>query len=120
MKAEITQPIQKLAQYAGFGDTSVRRDDLGSGVTQTVKSYGVTSANDVPGRDPAACQFQGSNDGSTWTTLDTESSQSFPYRYQTNYYDISNTTPYRYYRLYITAGNSENDVQVSELGLFAN
>ena len=58
---------------------------------------------DVPARDPAAWLFQGSNDNTNWTTLDSQSGQSFALRQQVNYYNISNTTAYRYYRLYIEA-----------------
>ncbi|MEO7097993.1 MAG: discoidin domain-containing protein, partial [Luteolibacter sp.] len=52
--------------------------DFGSGNAQTIKRYTVAAANDVPGRDPKNWQFQGSNDGSTWSTLDTQSNQTFP------------------------------------------
>src|SRR3954453_8124928 len=41
-----------------------------------VRRYQVASANDAPGRDPQDWQFQGSDDGSTWTTLDTQANQS--------------------------------------------
>lgn len=94
--------------------------DFGSGMTQLVKRYGVTSANDVPTRDPSAWLFQGSNDGSTWTTLDSQTNQRFAYRSQTLYYSVGSPRDYRYYRLTVTAANGENDTQISELGLFAN
>lgn len=81
-----------------------------------VTEYRVTSANDVQNRDPKDWQFQGSNDASTWTTLDTRTSQTFTARYQTKTYTLSNTTPWRYYRLYVTAnyGGSSYGVQLSE------
>lgn len=96
--------------------------DFGSSLTQTIKRYAITSANDVPQRDPAAWQLQGSNDGSSWTTLDTRSGETFAYRYQTKTYAISNATAYRYYRLYVTAnsGGSGYGVQLSELALLTD
>jgi fibronectin type 3 domain-containing protein len=86
-----------------------------------VTEYRITSANDVPQRDPAAWTFQGSNDGSVWTTLDTRTAQTFAARSQTNTYTIPNTTAYAYYRLNVTAnaGGSAYGIQLSELTLIA-
>jgi hypothetical protein len=95
--------------------------DFGANNAQAVKRYTITSGNDVPGRDPKNWQFQGSQDGSTWTTLDTQSGQTFADRFQQNTYDIGNTTAYRYYRLNITLNNGDpSGVQLSELGLWSD
>jgi hypothetical protein len=94
--------------------------DFGAGNAQTIKRYTVTSANDVPARDPKDWQFQGSNDGSTWTTLDTRSGQSFATRYQALVYPISSPAAYRYYRLDVTANNGDVSTQLGELGLFTD
>jgi fibronectin type 3 domain-containing protein/regulation of enolase protein 1 (concanavalin A-like superfamily) len=89
------------------------------GATKVVTGYQITSANDVPQRDPDNWQFLGSNDGTTWTTLDTQSGQTFASRFQTNNYPISNTQAYQYYRLNVTAnaGGTGYGVQLSELTL---
>jgi hypothetical protein len=94
--------------------------DFGANNAQLVKRYTVSSANDVPARDPKDWQFLGSQDGTTWTTLDSKSGQTFANRYQQNTYAIGNTTAYRYYRLNITANNGEAGVQLSELGLWSD
>jgi hypothetical protein len=59
------------------------------------------------GTDPTAWTFQGTNDGTfaSWTTLDTQSSQSFADT-RTKTFSFTNTTAYRYYRVHITAGAS--------------
>jgi len=93
------------------------RYDFGAGKTQTIKRYAITSANDVPERDPKDWQFQGSSNGSTWTTLDTRSDQSFAYRYQTINYTIASPASYRYYRLNVTVNHGDGSTQLSELGL---
>ena len=94
--------------------------DFGANNAQVVKRYTINSA-DVVARDPKAWQFQGSQDGSTWTTLDTQSGQSFAVQNAQNTYDIGNTTAYRYYRLNITANNGDaNGVAISELGLWGD
>jgi hypothetical protein len=94
--------------------------DFGANNAQAVKRYTVSSANDVPARDPKDWQFQGSQDGTVWTTLDSKSGQTFANRYQQNVYPIGNTTAYRYYRLNITANSGETGVQLSELGLWSD
>jgi hypothetical protein len=55
------------------------RYDLGVGSARVVERYTVTSSNDRPPRDPQDWQFQGSNDGSSWTTLDTQSTRPSPH-----------------------------------------
>ncbi|WP_200889584.1 discoidin domain-containing protein [Cohnella kolymensis] len=40
-----------------------------------VVKYALTSANDAPGRDPRNWTFEGSDDGQTWTVVDTRTNQ---------------------------------------------
>ena len=87
------------------GTTGTLAYHFGGGLSWVATQYTVSSANDVPGRDPKNWQFQGSADGVTWTTLDTQTAQVFAARYQTNGYRVVNTVPYPYYRLNITANN---------------
>jgi len=94
------------------------RYDFGSGNAYVIKRYTVNSA-DVANRDQKDWQFQGSNDGSIWTTLDTQSGQTFVDRYLQKIYNIGNTTAYRYYQLNITAGNGGN-LGIAELGLWGD
>jgi len=92
--------------------------DFGSGNNQTIKGYSITSASDVPGRDPKTWTLQGSNDGSTFTNLDSQSGQTFTYRQQTNTYSIGSPGSYRYYRLNVTANNGDaSGLQMAELAL---
>ncbi len=95
---------------------------FGNGLAWRIKEYKITSANDVQQRDPKDWQFQGSNDGATWTTLDTQTNQTFASRLLTKTYDLTNNTPCRYYRLNITANNggSGYPIQLSELALLSD
>ncbi|WP_049975589.1 RICIN domain-containing protein [Chthoniobacter flavus] len=101
------------------GPTGWLRYDFGSGNAQVIKRYTVNSA-DVATRDPKDWQFQGSNDGSTWTTLDTQSGQTFADRSLQNIYNIGNTTAYRYYQLNVTANNGAGSLAIAELGLWSD
>jgi len=86
----------------------------------TIKSYTVSSANDVPGRDPKEWIFQGSNDGVEWTNVDSRTNQSFPSRYQTRQFMcLSNTNAYEFYRLNIVTNSGAADgIQLSEIQMF--
>ena len=99
------------------GTTFYIEYEFGGSASHIVTAYAIMSAADVPARDPAAWQFQGSN-GGVWTTLDTRSAQAFANRSQTNCYSFSNATAYSLYRLNITAVNGATSTQLAELMLF--
>src|SRR5439155_26752897 len=94
--------------------------DFGAGNEQAVKRYTISSATDVPARDPSSWNLLGSHDGVSWDTLDAQSNQSFANRCQENTYEIANTTAYRFYQLQITANNGATGVALSELGLWGD
>jgi len=80
-----------------------------------VTRYSLTSANDSAGRDPKNWTLQGSNDGSTWTDLDTRSNEVFAERLQRRVFEVANTTVYAHYRLNITANSGDPLVQLADL-----
>jgi putative alpha-1,2-mannosidase len=82
-----------------------------------VDRYALTSANDVPERDPRDWELQGSADGTTWTTIDARSGQTFDQRGQTRTYEVAEPRPYSYYRLTVTANGGAPIVQLAELEL---
>ena len=102
------------------GTTGWLQYDFGAGNAQVVKRYTINSASvNIPARDPKDWQFQGSNDGSAWTTLDSQSNQTFAYRMQLNTYNIGNTTAYRYYRFNVTANNGDSTfLHLGDIGLW--
>ena len=102
------------------GSTGWLQYDFGPGVTRTITRYTVGSAMDVPERDPKDWQFQGSKDGSTWTTLDTQSDQAFSTRFEMKRYKIASPAAFRFYRLNITANNGAKGMHVAEIGLFTD
>jgi hypothetical protein len=102
------------------GATGWIQYDFGSGLMRPITRYTVASAGDAPERDPRDWEFQGSNDGSTWTTLDTQSAQTFSTRYEMKSYRVAKPAAYRYYRLTISANNGAKGLHVAEFGLFAD
>jgi hypothetical protein len=82
-----------------------------------VTRYALTSANDFADRDPLNWTFQGSNDGSTWATLDNRSNEDFPSRFQRREFSFINAVEYSYYRLLMT-NNSGTILQLAELEIY--
>jgi hypothetical protein len=79
-----------------------------------IGAYTITSGNDAPERDMKDWNLSGSNDGTTWTVLDTRTDETFSDRNVTNRYEFDNTTPYTMYRINVMANNGSNLIQVSE------
>jgi hypothetical protein len=78
--------------------------------------YKITSDNYGSCEYPTAWKIQGSDDGSTWTTLSTQTGQSFTLG-QTKTYTNDPGVGYIYYRIQFTAGNSAGELkQVQFLG----
>lgn len=57
-----------------------------------LESYTLTSANDVPERDPISWTLSGSNDASAWTVIDTRSNQAWISRYLPRDFSLSPTS----------------------------
>jgi len=102
-------------KWLDFSSTSWLQVKLSEPVK--VVDYALTSANDSPGRDPQDWNLQGSNDGQSWTTLDTQTGQDFGGRFETKEYRIANTTAYAYYRLNVTKNHGDGIIQLAELQL---
>nr|SBO97921.1 Alpha-1,2-mannosidase [Nonomuraea gerenzanensis] len=79
-----------------------------------VVHYALTSADDAPERDPRDWELQGSQDGRSWTTLDTRTGETFTARHQRKEYRFGNTTAYAHYRLSITRVGDGSIVQLAE------
>ena len=83
--------------------------DFGSGKAKIILRYTLLATDTIA---PKAWTFAGSNNDSDWTTLDTQTGQD-PITKQT--YIFINTTAYRYYRIYITTGDTDVIVSILEI-----
>lgn len=80
--------------------------------------YEITSAENSPEKDPKDWTLKGSLNGSDWTTIDTQSGQSFSERFQIKSYLFKSSTNYKYYKWEISANNgSTESIQVAEFKL---
>jgi alpha-L-fucosidase 2 len=83
---------------------------------KTVASYSLTSADDVPSRDPQVWVLEGSADGKAWTEGDRRSpGKPFERRHETKTFDIAKPAAFRFYRLTFTP--QEAYFQVAEIAL---
>jgi hypothetical protein len=70
--------------------------------------------------DPKAWRLQGSYDGTTWTTVDERTGQTFPSRLQTRPFKITKPGAYKYYRLAVTANTGEASTTLAEVELLGH
>jgi hypothetical protein len=92
------------------------RYDFGSGNAKVITYYSITgpegSISASINRAVKTWTFEGSNDGSTWTTLDTRTNEPAWSKLEKRVYSISNTTAYRYYRINVSANQGASDYVV--------
>ncbi|WP_443053191.1 GH92 family glycosyl hydrolase [Streptomyces sp. IBSBF 3010] len=94
-------------KWLSFEPTAWLEFDLADPVK--VVTYALTSADDHDERDPKDWTLQGSEDGTTWTDLDTRTGQTFSERFQTKSYDFETDKAYQHFRLNITKNNGATD-----------
>lgn len=77
-------------------------------------SYSLVSAADAPECDPSGWTLSGSEDGTSWTVLDTKSGETFANRGQRKNFELSNKKEYEYYKLVINATKGGEALQIAE------
>ncbi len=100
--------------------------DLGAGASKLLAGYAIRGPDGNPtGADTAPKDFtlEGSNDGSSWTVVDTRTNQTgwglWPGQGEVRYYAAGAVAGYRYFRLHISANNGNvTNTSVLELYLF--
>jgi len=98
--------------------------DIGAGNGWILDSYGIAGGYAGAPNGPQAWTMEGSNDGTTWTTLDTQTGQTTGWGFSPggavlNTYTIASpgTTTYRYFRLNVTANNGGTGTEIDQLYL---
>ena len=81
-----------------------------------VKSYSLTSSDDLESQDPKDWILSASKDSKNWFTIDEQENQLFN-RKEVKTYDINNNIEYRYYKLSILNNNGGSNTQISEFKL---
>jgi alpha-L-fucosidase 2 len=95
------------SSFDGTDQTKWCVPDAGQAVTwqaelpaaRKISSYSLTSANDMPVRDPKEWMLEASNDGKQWTTLDKQVMRDpFPNRFEKKSFELAKPAEYRIYR----------------------
>ena len=79
-----------------------------------------SDTSSYPGRAPKSWSLLGSNDGVSWTTLDTQTNQADTVSGDTRTYTVASPGSYKYYRLNVTANNGDPIIQLAELQLWSS
>ncbi|PWR06959.1 ATP-binding protein [Micromonospora sicca] len=87
------------------------------GGKQTPTYYTLTSG--ASAGDPTDWRLQGSNDGITWTTVDSRSGEAFPWRAQTRPFRISDPGQFAQFRLAVTKTVGAEKTTLAEIELLA-
>ncbi|WP_052487494.1 GH92 family glycosyl hydrolase [Gordoniibacillus kamchatkensis] len=82
---------------------------------EKVSMYTLTSSSGSSNADPKSWVVKGSNDGKSWTMLDTRSNETFPWRQQTRAFAINSDAEYSMYRLEITANGGGTSTSLAEV-----
>ncbi|EFM10835.1 Carbohydrate binding family 25 [Paenibacillus curdlanolyticus YK9] len=106
-----------LTKWLIFNNTGWIQYQFAGSDKYAINQYTIRSAEDYPERDPASWTLKGSNDGTSWTLLDTQQNQTFTNRYEVKTYQFSNTTLYNYYRFEFN-NHSGTILQLAEIELF--
>ncbi|MEI6645459.1 MAG: glycoside hydrolase N-terminal domain-containing protein [bacterium] len=86
-----------------------------------VTSYTITSASEMPERDPKAWRFLGSPDGVAWTVLDEQKDvPAWPVRRSPKTFQVNNQTAYAHYRFEFLETHNAPHFQVAEIALNPN
>lgn len=102
----------KMQDTGHKGANRYARVDFGSGNSEVVRGYSIQANSTYPDYCPTAYKLQGSNNGSTWVDLDTQTGLAWT-ALQKRTHAVSNTTAYRYYQWYWTAVGTTGDEAIA-------
>jgi len=91
--------------------------DMGSGVTKICGRYKITSWASDNTWAPKDFKFQGSNNNSTWDDLDTQTGLTWTSS-ETKTFNITNSTAYRYYRVFCTATDQPSYIELNNINMY--
>jgi len=83
--------------------------------TKVCDAYWIRMGSTGGPKAPAAWDFQG-YDGTNWITLDSRQAETGWSRSEIRFYDFQNKTAYQSYRINVTAGEDDSNVNIGETG----
>ncbi|MCK9326739.1 MAG: phage tail protein [Bacteroidales bacterium] len=101
-------PNTDMFSHSTYGVTT-GTFNIDLGMAQVVNRYEMMCQTNMTARAPYTWTFEGSNDNSTWTVLDTHTAYTGWVAYASSFFDFVNSTAYRYYRINVTGANPSSD-----------
>lgn len=95
------------SSYWTFASTAPAWVKIQLATAAVVTNYTMLRRDDLPNRNPTAWTLEGSNDNSTWTTLDTRTGITWPTASENKSFAFTNSTAYLYYRWTVTANGGD-------------
>jgi alpha-L-fucosidase 2 len=90
--------------------------EMDAGKELGVVRYRLTSANDIPARDPRTWTLEGSADGQTWVLLDERTDEpEFTQRHQSRVYALKQPATHRFFRFTFAPNPGIEHFQVAEI-----
>jgi hypothetical protein len=91
------------------------------GTAQVVTLYSLTSRSDGYLTEmPKNWTLEGSNDNSSWSTLDTQTNITWASNSLMKYFTVSSAGSYSYYRINVSANGGSSYVSISNFGLYTS
>ncbi|WP_340016437.1 hypothetical protein [Paenibacillus sp. FSL K6-1318] len=88
-------------------------------IAKTIKAYRISSADNILLSNASEWSFEGSNDGISWTTLDTVKDKPFTIKGDSRMYYINNNNSYSYYQFNCTKNSGySTQIGLGEVELF--
>lgn len=84
-----------------------------------ILAYALTSANDFPDRDPRDWTLKGSDDGETWTVLDTRTGEPMAARFERRVFELLEPAQHAWYRLEVSKNHGNSISQIAEFELLS-
>ncbi len=107
-------------KYLNFNKTNTGFT-VNTGSNSIVRTIAITTANDAPERDPVSYTLEGSNNGTSWSSITSGSVACTTARQYTRSFPIANSTSYSYYRVVfptVCTPGTANSMQVAEVQLY--
>ena len=116
----VLSPADSDAWVTNSTNTGWLKIDLGSGNAVIANKYTIHSQNWAggPARAPKAWTFDGSNDDTNWTTIDTQTGQTGWAQNEQRTYQGINTAAFRYYRINVTENNTATSVSIARFLIY--
>lgn len=114
---KVTTPSNAWNTESGVALPHWWRGQFGSAAV--IVACTIARRNDISSRNVHDFLIEGSNDGTTWDTLSTQTDITWPTANEVKTFDfLSNTTAYLYARIYITANNGDSYTSIEEIAFY--